>query len=76
MLSLAKTVLAIMLGFVTSLVLGLILVPLLKKHHIGQCTCKLINERHVKKEGTPTLGGLIFIIPTILSLLLLYLKGC
>ena len=75
MLILAKTVLGIMLGFILSLIIGFILIPILRKYHIGQSTSKLINERHAKKEGTPTLGGLIFIIPTILSILLLYFKG-
>lgn len=75
MLILAKSVLSIMLGFISALIFGLILIPFLKKHHIGQNTCKLINERHTKKEGTPTLGGLIFIIPTILSLLILHING-
>ena len=69
MLILAKTVLGIMLGFVISILTGLITIPILKKNKIGQQTCKLINERHIKKEGTPTLGGIIFIIPTILSML-------
>ena len=71
MLILAKTVLGIMLGFVISIITGLISIPILKKNKIGQQTCKLINERHTKKEGKPTLGGLIFIISTILSILLL-----
>lgn len=75
MLILAKSVLAIMLGFISALIFGLLLIPLLRKKHIGQNTSKLINERHIKKAGTPTLGGLIFIIPTILSLIVLYLKG-
>lgn len=75
MLILAKSVLAIMLGFISALIFGLILIPFLKKKKIGQNTSKLINERHIKKAGTPTLGGLIFIIPTILSLLVLYFKG-
>lgn len=75
MLILAKTVLGIMLGFIISLVIGLILIPILRKKKLGQSTSKLINERHTKKDGTPTLGGLIFIIPTIISLILLYLKG-
>lgn len=75
MLILAKTVLGIMIGFILSLVVGLILIPILRKRKLGQSTSKLINERHIKKDGTPTLGGLIFIIPTVLSLLLLYLKG-
>ena len=75
MLILAKTVLGVMLGFIISLVTGLILIPILRKRKVGQSTSKLINERHIKKEGTPTIGGLIFIIPTIISLILLYLKG-
>lgn len=75
MLILAKTVLGIMLGFVISIITGLITIPILKKNKIGQQTCKLINERHIKKEGTPTLGGLIFIIGTILSILLLSFKN-
>ena len=75
MLILAKTVLGIMLGFIIAIVTGLITIPILKKKKIGQQTCKLINERHIKKEGTPTIGGIIFIIPTILSILFLYFKG-
>ena len=75
MLILAKTVLGVMLGFVISLIVGLLLIPILRKHHIGQSTSKLINERHIKKEGTPTLGGLIFIIPTIISLVILHING-
>jgi len=75
MLILAKAVLGIMLGFILSLVTGLILIPILRKKKIGQSTSKLINERHINKEGTPTLGGLIFIIPTLLSVLFLYFRG-
>lgn len=75
MLILAKSVLGLMLGFVLSLVAAVILIPLLKKFHVGQSVSKLINERHLKKDGTPTIGGLIFIIPTILIMLILYLRG-
>lgn len=75
MLILAKSVLGLMLGFVLSLVAAVILIPLLKKLHVGQRVSKLINERHLKKDGTPTIGGLIFIIPTILIMLILYLRG-
>ena len=75
MLILAKSVLGLMLGFVLSLVAAVILIPLLKKLHVGQSVSKLINERHLKKDGKPTIGGLIFIIPTILIMLILYLRG-
>lgn len=75
MLILAKTVLGVMIGFILSLITGLVVIPILKKKKIGQCTTKTLNERHIKKEGTPTIGGIIFIVPTIISLLLLYFKN-
>ncbi len=75
MLILAKTTLAIMLGFVISVIAGFILIPIFKKIHFNQKINTLINKRHLKKEGTPTLGGLIFIIPTIIALIMLYIKG-
>ena len=75
MLILAKAAMALMLGFVLAIFCGLIFIPLLKKFNIGQMVSREINERHLKKEGTPTMGGIIFIIPVIISLILLYLKG-
>lgn len=74
MLILAKAALAMMLGFVISIVSGLILIPFLKRLHIGQNVSTTIHERHLKKNGTPTMGGLIFIIPVIISLILLYVN--
>ena len=71
MLLLTKAVFAIMIGFLSSTVLGLFLIPLLKKIRLGQKISVFVGETHRKKEGTPTMGGLIFIIPTILSTLAL-----
>lgn len=75
MLILAKAMMAIMLGFIIAIICGLIFIPLLKKFNIGQNVSKTINSRHLKKQGTPTMGGIIFIIPVILSLLYLYVTG-
>lgn len=75
MLILAKSVLGLMLGFVLSLIAAVILIPILKKLKVGQSVSKLINERHLKKDGTPTIGGLIFIIPTIIIMVILHLRG-
>ena len=75
MLILAKTAMAIMLGFILSLITGMIVIPWFKKLKLGQSVSKLISKRHLAKEGTPTMGGVIFIIPVIISLFLLYLKG-
>ena len=72
MLILAKAAMAILLGFILAIITGVILIPILKRFHIGQYVSHYIGERHLKKEGTPTMGGLIFIIPTIVALVLLY----
>ena len=66
MLLLTKAVFAIMIGFLFSVILGLILLPLLRKLKVGQRISSYVGYSHRQKEGTPTMGGLIFIIPTIL----------
>ncbi len=63
---LTKVVLAVMLGFIASAIVGFILVPLLKRMKIGQRISTYMDFAHRNKEGTPTMGGLIFIISTIL----------
>lgn len=75
MLILAKAAMAVLLGFILSIITGLIIIPLLRKFHIGQNVSHYVGERHLKKQGTPTMGGLIFIIPTLIALILLYITG-
>ena len=75
MLLLTKAVFAVMAGFLISAVLGLILVPCLKKLRVGQKISIFVGETHRKKEGPPTMGGLIFIIPTVVATLALILTG-
>ena len=65
MLLLTKAVFVIMAGFLFSVILGLVMVPLLRKMRLGQRISEFVGDTHRKKEGTPTMGGLIFIIPTI-----------
>ncbi len=75
MLILAKASLAIMLGFILALGLGFILIPILKRFKFKQNVSQTIGERHLAKQGTPTIGGLIFILSTMIALLILYLRG-
>ena len=65
MLLLTKAVFAIMIGFLSSVILGLIMIPALRKLRVGQKISVFVGETHRKKEGTPTMGGLIFVLPTI-----------
>lgn len=75
MLILAKAAMAMMLGFVISIICGLIIIPLLRKKNIGQFVSSLIHVRHQDKNGTPTMGGVIFIIPVVISIILLIIRG-
>ena len=71
MYQLTRGVLALMIGFIFSIFAGLILVPLLKKIKVNQSLSVYLSKTHKEKEGTPTMGGLIFIIPTLISVIVL-----
>lgn len=73
MLILAKAVLAMMIGFILAIIFGLILIPLLRKIKVQQRISVFLQNNHKKKEGTPTMGGLIFIIPTIATIIIFLL---
>ena len=75
MLLLTKAIFATMIGFLLSSILGLLLVPLLKKIKVQQKISVFVAETHRKKDGTPTMGGLIFIVPTVVATLGLLITG-
>lgn len=75
MLILAKAAMAMMLGFIMSIAIGFFLIPVLKSLKVKQKVSLAIGERHLSKDGTPTMGGFIFIIPTVVSVLLLWWRG-
>lgn len=75
MLILAKSTMAMMLGFVLAILTGLIVIPWLRKLNAKQSVSLKISKSHLAKNGTPTLGGFIFIVPTILSLIFLYFRN-
>ena len=75
MLILTKSIMAMMISFIFAAITGLIVIPLLKKLHASQSLSIYLKRTHKSKEGTPTMGGLIFIVPTILiTLIFMYLK--
>ena len=72
MLTLTKSLFALMIGFILSTIFGLVAIPLLKKIKAGQ-RINVYVENHQRKSGTPTMGGVIFIIPTIVTTIILLL---
>ena len=54
-----------LLSLLLSFVLGLIVIPILRKIKAGQPILKYVKE-HADKNGTPTMGGLFFITSAII----------
>lgn len=50
------------LAFIISALLGIILVPALRKLKYGQTILDIGPNWHKNKEGTPTMGGIMFIV--------------
>lgn len=55
----------VLISFVMAVANGLILIPWLRRLKAGQSILKYV-DMHVAKSGTPTMGGLIFILPIVL----------
>jgi phospho-N-acetylmuramoyl-pentapeptide-transferase len=52
----------LIVSFLATLVLGLIVIPKLRKFNVGQIVRDDGPREHIKKGGTPTMGGIIMII--------------
>lgn len=68
-----ETILAIIIAFAISAILCPIVIPFLHRLKFGQEVRKEGPESHLKKQGTPTMGGLI-ILTSIIITSLFYVK--
>lgn len=62
---------AIVISFIVASILGPIIIPLLHKLKFGQNIRAEGPKSHLKKAGTPTIGGLIFIFATIITMFIM-----
>lgn len=58
---------AAVLSFLTAFLLGFVLIPLLRKLKFGQTILDIGPAWHKSKQGTPTMGGIMFIVSTVLA---------
>lgn len=65
---------AMLSAFVMTIICGKIFIPMLRKLKFGQQVRDDGPQAHLKKSGTPTMGGIIFIIP-IAILAFVFSKG-
>jgi phospho-N-acetylmuramoyl-pentapeptide-transferase len=69
------TVTAFLLSFPISVILYLIFIPVFRRVKLGQKILEIGPSWHKSKEGTPTLGGLFFILATLATLIVFVSLG-
>ena len=69
-----EIIFAFLVAFFLCIVIGPIIIPLLRKMKFGQQVRDDGPEKHLSKQGTPTIGGLIFII-ALIATIFLFSKG-
>ncbi len=63
----------LLLSFCTSVVISMIVIPILRKLKVGQSERDDGPKTHLTKKGTPTMGGIILIISTLVLSAFLYI---
>ena len=62
-----QIVIPVLISFVISVALGPIIIPFLRKLKMGQTERVDGVQSHLKKAGTPTMGGIIFLLSTVVT---------
>ena len=52
----------LLISFAVAVIISLIIIPILKKIKVGQIEREDGPKSHLKKQGTPTMGGIIFML--------------
>lgn len=68
-----RVIIPVLIAFVLSVILGPVVIPILRKLKMGQTEREEGVQSHLKKAGTPTMGGVI-ILASILFTSLIYVK--
>ena len=64
-----QVVIPVLISFAISVVLGPVIIPFLRRLKMGQTERTEGVQSHLKKAGTPTMGGVIFLIATAITAL-------
>ena len=66
-------IMAVVLAFAITAISGMWLLPILRKLHFGQTILDIGPRWHKNKQGTPTMGGIMFIFGIVLSVVVSFL---
>ena len=67
MMSSLSTVVSAVVGFGLTALIGIWFIPFLRKVHYGQTINDIGPTWHKNKQGTPTMGGIMFIIGVVIA---------
>lgn len=70
-----KTFLVMMISFILSLIIGFILIPIFKNKKIDQRLNRYLEDTHRSKKDTPTMGGIVFVLSTLITTIFLLIFG-
>lgn len=59
----------IIISFITAIAIGTVLIPFLKVMKLGHHVREEEPQNHQKKSGTPSFGGIIFILATVITMI-------
>lgn len=65
----SKCVMPVVIAFAISILTGPILIPFLKKLKVGQTVRDDGPKEHLKKNGTPTMGGILILLAIMITAL-------
>ena len=72
---LSLSIIVMFIGFIVSVIFGIVLIPILKRFKASQSLSVYLERAHNSKSGTPTMGGLIFILPVLVICLFMIVFG-
>lgn len=64
----------LVLSFIVSIIFGIIVIPILKRLKVGQIERTDGPQSHLKKQGTPTMGGIIMAITMVICAIFLFFE--
>lgn len=65
----------VLISFALSVVMGPLIIPVLRKLKMGQTEREEGVKSHLKKAGTPTMGGVIILLSVVVTSVI-YIKDC
>ena len=60
-------VMSVIISFAISVILGPFVIPFLRRLKVGQTVREEGPQSHLKKSGTPTMGGIIILVSVVVT---------